>query len=102
DEEDEENSIECLAFCKSLPLLACATLNGQIFVWDLNTQTIRSKFLNENGNGYTKLKWNEQNTLYASTVNGCLQMFDGRNMTLLKKINAHQAEILDFCFDTTY
>jgi WD40 repeat protein len=100
-DEEVENSIESVAFSKNpnLPLLACATLNGAVLVWDLNTQSVRSRFQNESGVGYTKLAWNAHGTLYASTVDGVFQIFDGRNMNLQKRIKCHHSEILDFCFN---
>jgi WD40 repeat protein len=100
-DDEEANSIESVAFSKNpnLPLLACATLNGNILVWDLNTQTVRSKYTNQDRVGYTKLTWNAHGTLYASTVDGVFQVFDGRNMNLQKRIKCHHSEILDFCFN---
>lgn len=98
-ESNEDDSVESVVFCKSLPLLACATLSGHIIVWDLNTRTVRSKYANANAVGYTKLAWNSQTSLYASTVDGTLQIFDGRNLTLIKQMRCHKSEILDFCLN---
>ena len=106
EEDDDNNSIESVTFCKSLPLVACATLNGQIFVWDLNTHTLRASYVNEKATGYTKLVWSSGGgpgggALYASTVDGCFQVFDGRNLKLLKRMRCHTLEIFDFCLDDT-
>jgi WD40 repeat protein len=97
-EDDQQDSIESIAFCKTLPLVACATLGGRIFVWDLNSHVIRCKFDNKLV-GYTKLMWNNQEQLYASTLEGSVQVFDGRNLELIKNLKGHKSEILDFCFN---
>lgn len=96
--EEEKDSIESVSFCKTLPLIACATLSGKIFVWDINTHVLRSQFDN-NMIGYSKITWNSQEKLYASTLDGSLQEFDGRNLELNKTYKGHRAEILDFCLN---
>ncbi len=95
---DSENSIESLKFCATQPLIACATLNGQIFVWDTVNQSLRNKL--ENASGFTKLQWGKHESLYASSLDGFIYVYDGRNMKLHKKITCHQFEVLDFCFST--
>jgi WD40 repeat protein len=101
EEETIENSIETLSFCKTMPMLACGTLKGELFVWDLNSQTIRNKFEN-GGEGFSKVFWNPNDeTLFSASLNGCVDIFDGRNLTSLKKIKCHHNEILDLCVNTT-
>ena len=97
---EEENSVESVSFCKVMHLIACATLNGQLFIWDLNTHVLRNKF--ENDIGYSKIQWNNQELLYASTLDGMVQCYDGRNLQVVKKFSGHESEILDFCFDKNY
>ncbi|CAF0704535.1 unnamed protein product [Brachionus calyciflorus] len=97
-EDEQEDSIESISFCKTLPLLACATLSGRIYVWDINSHVVRCKFDNKLI-GYTKLMWNNQEQLYASTLDGGVQVFDGRNLELIKNLKGHKSEILDFCFN---
>ena len=96
----EENSIECVGFCKTMPLIACATLSGQLFVWDLNTHVLRNK-LSYNA-GFSKILWTDKETLYASTLDGCVCSYDGRNLELIKKFSGHESEILDFCLENKY
>ncbi len=100
--EDDDNSIESLAFCHTIPsLIACATLKGQLFIWDLNTQSIRSKC--ELVDGFSKVVWSNKNDmLYASTLAGELNQYDGRNLQLKKCNQGHSAEILDFCVNETF
>lgn len=97
-EDEQGNSIESITFSKSLALVACATLSGMIYVWDLNTQTLRCRHDNKMV-GYTKLVWHNQEHLYASTLDGSVQIFDGRNLELIKTLKGHKSEILDFCFN---
>lgn len=97
EEEIIENSIETLSFCKTMPMLACGTLKGELFVWDLNSQMVRNKFEND-GHGFSKILWSSNDeTLFSASLNGCVYIFDGRNLTLLKKIKCHHNEILDMC-----
>ncbi|RNA26990.1 Angio-associated migratory cell [Brachionus plicatilis] len=96
--EEDRDSIESVSFCKTLPLVACATLSGKIFIWDINSNVLRSKFDNSMV-GYSKIAWNSQERLYASTLDGSLQDFDGRNLELSKTYKGHKAEILDFCLN---
>ena len=93
--EEERDSIESVSFCKTLPLIACATLSGKIFIWDINSHILRSQFDNSLV-GYSKIAWNHQEKLYASTLDGSLQEFDGRNLELSKTYRGHKSEILDF------
>ena len=92
---NEENSIESLSFCKTLPILACATLKGEVFTWDLQSQSLRNKI--DNKVGFSKLIWNGQEQLYGSTLDGSIELYDGRNLNLIRKIKCFQNEILDFC-----
>ncbi len=109
DGEVEEDSIESIAFSKNLPLLSCATLNGGLIVWDMNTHMIRSKHENETKVGFSKLIWTNLSSenaslneiIYASCLDGTVQVYDGRNLQLIKKFSCHQSEILDFCLNNT-
>jgi WD40 repeat protein len=94
-----ENSIESLAFCKTMPLLASCTVNGEIFIWDLNTQSIRSRLSNDSG--FSKLSWGRAETLFLSSLDGSMQIYDGRNLQLIKKLQGHVAEVFDFrlCYE---
>lgn len=98
--EENEDSIESITFSTQLPLVACATLSGHVLVWDLNSETIRCRFDNHSV-GYSKLAWSKEK-IYAATLAGHLQIFDGRNLDRLNTIRCHQsAEILDFQLDST-
>ena len=96
EEGQEEDSIESVAFCKTLPMLvACATLNGALYVWDTSAQSVRAKV--EHSVGFCKLVWSEQGEhLYAACLDGSVLVYDGRNLQLIKTLSGHTAEILDF------
>ena len=95
-DDDNTNAVETLAFCKILPILACGTLNGQLFVWDVHTQTMRNKL--ENKFGFSKILWTDKEIFYAAALDGCIFSYDGRNLQLIQKFEGHKSEILDFCF----
>jgi WD40 repeat protein len=96
----EEDSIECVGFCKTQSLIACATLSGQIFVWDLNTHVLRNKL--SYTAGFSKIIWSNKETLYASTLDGNVFSYDGRNLELIKKYSGHESDILDFYLENNY
>ncbi len=91
-----ENSIESVGFCKIQPIVACCTLNGQIYAWDTNTHVLRHKL--DYKFGFSKLIWDEYR-LFASSLDGAVQQFEGRSFELIKKYEGHSSEILDFCLN---
>ena len=92
-----ENSIESVGICKTLAIVACCTVNGQVILWDLNTHALRHKFNYDVG--FTKLIWDDKEKLFASALDGTVHMWDGRSMELIKKYEGHESEILDFCLN---
>jgi WD40 repeat protein len=105
DDEDEDlNSVECTSFCKTMPLIAAATLKGQLFVWDRNVYQMRAQCENLNSDGeaigFCKLIWVNE-VIYAATLDGNVLVYDGRNLQLLNKFSGHRAEILDVCLNDT-
>lgn len=98
DSKEEDDSIESIAFSSQLPLVACSTLSGHVLVWDLNTESVRCHFDNQ-AEGYSKLVWSNEK-IYAATLAGRVQIFDGRNLERLHTLRCHRdAEILDFQLD---
>jgi WD40 repeat protein len=93
-----ENCIETLSFCPLMPLLAFATIHGEIFVWDLQTNNMRNKLCNDFDFGFTKCLWSKCSFgLYFSALNGCIYEFDGRNLAESRKFQGHLADVLDMC-----
>lgn len=95
-----ENSIESVGFCKTMPIIACCTLNGQIITWDVNTHAIRHKITYTNG--FSKLIWDEGVKLFAASLDGTIQEWDGRSLELIKKFEGHQSDILDICLNKKF
>ena len=96
----EQNSIESVGFCKTMPIIACCTLNGQIITWDLNTHAMRNKL--DYSSGFSKVLWDETTKLFASSLDGAIYQWDGRNLEQAKKNEGHISEILDFCLNKKY
>lgn len=92
-----ENAIESIGFCKTMPIIACATLNGELIAWDLNTHQMRHKVKYDHG--FSKILWDEKDKLFSSTLDGAVIQWDGRNLEMIKKCEGHSAEILDFCMN---
>ena len=101
DDAADENSIESLSFCKTMPMIACGTLKGALFVWDLNSQAIRNK-LNTSDDGFSKVMWSSTDeTLFCACLNGCVNVYDGRNLNVIKQVRCHPTEILDLCVNSS-
>lgn len=96
----EQNSIESVSFCKTMPIIAACTLNGQIITWDLNTHAMRHKL--DYSSGFSKIMWDEGTRLFASSLDGAIYQWDGRNLKETKKNEGHISEILDFCLNQKY
>jgi WD40 repeat protein len=94
--EDAENSIESVSFARNMPLVVCATLAGDILIWDVTNYSLRNKLSSEFG--FSKLIWNEINlsNFYVSSLSGCVYEYDCRNLQQIVKYEGHRAEVLDF------
>lgn len=100
EDDDIEDSVETVAFCSSLPLIATATLKGVIEIWDVPSQAKRVTF--SLGERLTKICWNpfEPFILFASGLEGSIGSWDGRSGNLLFKKVIHEDHILDFNFSS--
>ena len=100
DGEEIEDSVETVAFCSSLPLIATGTLKGVIEIWDVPSQAKRVTF--SLGERLTKICWNpsEPFILFASGLEGSIGSWDGRSGNLLFKKVIHEDQILDFNFSS--
>lgn len=98
DEEKEEKefiSVESVAFCNVLPLIAIGHLNGMLAIYDISTQTLRHHCQHETG--IVKVLWEENSPLvYSCSMDGTVRLWDARSGKLLNKYSGHTAEILDF------
>lgn len=100
EDDDIEDSVETVAFCSSLPLIATGTLKGVIEIWDVPSQSRRETF--SLGERLTKICWNplEPFILFASGLEGSMGSWDGRSGNLLSKKVIHEDQILDFNFSS--
>lgn len=96
-QQDENDSVESVDFCSSLPLFATGTVNGAIEIWDITNHTRRH--LVEQTNGVSKLSWspNSNHLLFAAGLDGILRIYDGRSGQLYDTKCGHSDQILDFC-----
>lgn len=102
DDDSTQDSVEIVSFSKTLPYLICATLNGQIIVWDTNAFSVRNRI--QHTHGYSKLIWhsNNQHNFYISSLDGCVYEYDCRNLSLVNKFEGHSSDILDFCISKNF
>ncbi|EDV26425.1 uncharacterized protein TRIADDRAFT_54401 [Trichoplax adhaerens] len=91
---EAEKSVEAISFSKLQTLLASASLNGDLAIWDLPTQRLRHRCKHEGG--VSKLLWNPAKPLlYTGGLNGNILVWDGLNGECLKVWHGHYDEILD-------
>ncbi|XP_070569921.1 angio-associated migratory cell protein-like [Ptychodera flava] len=92
--EDESNSVEAVAFCKSQPLVAVGSLNGIVGLWDIPTQIQRNQCKHEAG--IVRVVWDATNPLvYTCCLDGVVRLWDGRSGQVVSKWTGHMGEILD-------
>lgn len=104
-ESEEQDSIESLVFSKTFPFIACATLRGAIFVWDLQSHQMRHKFeTGTSASGFTKILIDESSQLlYAGSLDGSVKVFDVRNLQLAsRQYEGHSSEVLDFSLNRQF
>jgi len=96
DASDEEDTVESVAFCKSHPLLATATVNGNLDIWDTSSTIKRHKIIVDSG--ISKIMWDPVNEhfLHVGGLDGILRTYDGRDGQLHSSRSGHADHILDF------
>ena len=95
-EEDEASSIESVAFCSVLQLLATATVRGVIEVWEVSSFRRRCYFVHEEG--VSGIRWDvtDHTKVHSAGLDGCFNTWDGRDGNLLMQRLCHRDQILDF------
>uniref|UniRef100_H3CSB2 Angio-associated migratory cell protein n=1 Tax=Tetraodon nigroviridis TaxID=99883 RepID=H3CSB2_TETNG len=94
-DEDDSNSVESVGFCKTLPLVAVAYLEGTLAIYDLSTQVLRHRCPHEVG--IVHLQWEESSAVVSTCcLDGKLRLWDARSGSLVSEYRGHTAEILDF------
>lgn len=93
--EDEEDSVESVAFSKIHDYAVTGTLGGSLEIWDLPSKSVRHKC--EHPHGIVKILWSPNDaSFFTSCLDGNIRQFDSRNGQLLKTWQGHTAGILDF------
>ncbi|ALC43817.1 CG5114 [Drosophila busckii] len=97
-----EHGIECVAFAPAssdLKLLACASLEGQISIWDYAKYSLRTSCeVPVPNDGVLCLKWLNDNTILVGTSQGNLHAFDARSGALKFKLTGHHYHLYDFVY----
>lgn len=93
--EGEEDSVESVKFCNSLPLLASATVKGIIEVWEICNYTRRCYVIHDLG--VSTVQWDPLETfkLFSAGLDGCVDHWDARSGELLSRRYSHRDHILD-------
>lgn len=93
---DAEKSVESVAFCTSIPVLATATVKGFIEIWDVTNYSRRCQM--SNPAGVSKVLWDfsEPYLLHVAGLDGSLTTWDGRTGQLQATRYGHRDQILDF------
>lgn len=93
--QEDDDSVESIAFCKSMPILATATVKGVIEVWDISTLVRR--FVVSVPDGISKIAWDlaDPVRLHSAGLDGALRTWDGRTGQSLAVRYGHRHHILD-------
>ncbi|XP_014770699.1 angio-associated migratory cell protein [Octopus bimaculoides] len=90
-----DNSVESVAFSKTHPWAAVGTLDGTIYLWDVQAGKLRNKW--QFDGSLVKLKWLENSPqLFTAGLDGIIRLWDTRDGLLSKQWHGHRAAIMDF------
>lgn len=93
-DEDDEDSVEAVGFCKSQQFAATGTISGALSIWDLNKEAVR--FECRHPAGIVRLRWDDNEPfIYSCTLDGAINLIDARTGTLERQWLGHTSEILD-------
>uniref|UniRef100_A0AAY4BEC3 Angio-associated migratory cell protein n=1 Tax=Denticeps clupeoides TaxID=299321 RepID=A0AAY4BEC3_9TELE len=94
-DDNDSNSVESVGFCKVLPLVAVAYLDGTLAIYDLSTHSLRHKCQHEAG--IVHLQWEESSSVVATcTLDGAIRLWDARSGSMVSEYRGHSGDILDF------
>mmetsp|Transcript_3113 Transcript_3113/g.2829 ORF Transcript_3113/g.2829 Transcript_3113/m.2829 type:complete len:181 (+) Transcript_3113:558-1100(+) len=88
-----EDSVETVDFCKEMRLFLAGSMTGEIKIYEL--ENLQCRVTISMGSGIVKAIWIGIEVV-ASTVEGKLKCYDGRNGNGLRKWIGHEETILDF------
>ncbi|CAB3982383.1 Angio-associated migratory cell [Paramuricea clavata] len=90
--EDGDVSIEAVRFCSKQPIVATASLSGNLGIWDVTSQRLRHQC--QHPAGVTQLHW-EDSLVYTACLDGILRLWDARSGSCEREWHGHTAPILD-------
>ncbi len=98
DEGDDDNkSIECVAFSRDMSYVLSGSLSGVLAIWDISAQRLRHQCKHPMGSGITALAIHPDNQSHAFTaaLDGIIRLWDIRSGECLKEWHGHTDTILD-------
>lgn len=96
EEEDDADSVEAVAFCPGLGLLATATVSGCIEVWEVSSFQRRCFIMHEGGISGIRWDLTDSMKVHSAGLDGCLCTWDARDGKLQVRRFCHRDQILDF------
>ncbi|CAO3689858.1 unnamed protein product [Rhizopus stolonifer] len=92
--ESHTESIETSSFCDVLPLAATGSVDGNICIWDVQTQRLRATLSHDDA--VVKVKFVKNSPLLAScSADKTVRMWDSRTGECLKTWVGHRDTVLD-------
>ncbi|XP_076458648.1 angio-associated migratory cell protein-like [Babylonia areolata] len=99
-EEDQDNSVESVAFCPVAPYAATATNSGAVEIWDLPTSVVRHTI--QHPEGVSKLKWaSSAPLLFTGCLDGITRLWDARSGKNKAELSGHTRNSCILDFDVT-
>lgn len=95
DEEEMLNSIESIAFSPNEQYLGSASLQGDLDIWDLNTQKRRHSC--KHSAGITNMIWSPDlpELIITACLDGVIRIWKALSGELIKEIFGHKGSVLD-------
>ncbi|XP_028393460.1 angio-associated migratory cell protein-like isoform X2 [Dendronephthya gigantea] len=90
--EENDVSIEAVGFSSKQPIVATASLSGNLGIWDVASQRLRHQC--QHPAGVTQLHWDDS-LIYTACLDGILRLWDARSGNCEREWHGHRAPILD-------
>ena len=93
--EKHAESVESVLFLNNLPYAASASIDGNIHVWDMSSNSKR--FSTTYSEAVTKLmQTSDGSRLICSYFDGLIKVFDSKTGDLIQELHGHDKSVLDF------
>lgn len=94
-DDADKNALECVAFVRAQPWVACASLDATVRVYDLHTTQLRHSLAHSHGVVRVVALAQQPALLLSATLGGDLVLWDVRSGQRVRTYAAHHSAVLD-------